>query len=351
MKVWQIATGEPRRDYRQVFIEYDLMILGPGNPGCAFNFDYAMGAPNSIYRQIHSFAHSPQPGDRVLMRLAHDVIAVGQIPQGDDHQYSHNAMFRCIYGWDLQHCRRVVWAEGIELGSLANVFKDAKQKPSFTQVHEHHIVELVRKIAESAFDRSLKPLPTVDTDIYKAEELGVALFAAGISNRNIDEILKALQQAARLCAWYNLDEQKPRPSEHEIISHIILPVFLGLGWSHQQIAIEWNRVDMAFFKATPTNSENCVLILEAKGLGQALSNVLQQPLEYVRYLGLADTRYILTTDGVNLFVYERHGQDWNPDPVGYINFLSLQKQYLLPENTDLVKTLVNLQPGLVYLVS
>jgi hypothetical protein len=241
----------------------------------------------------------------------------------------------------------VVWAEGIKLGVLAEVFQSDKQKPSFTQVHEPHIVKLVRDIEKSTFDRPLKPLPMVDTAIYREEELGVALFSAGISNRNIDEILKALQQAARLCAWYKSGEQKPRPTEHEIVSHITLPVFLGLGWSHQQIAVEWNRVDMAFFKTTTTTPENCVMILKAKGLGQALSEVLQQPLTYVENLGLKNTRFILTTDGANLFVYSWREQEWDLNPVGYINFLSLQKRYVLPEATDLVKTLVSLQPSVV----
>ncbi len=286
------------------------------------------------------------------MRLAHEVIDVGEIPSGND-QYSYRLEFRCIYGWDLQHCRRVVWAQGTELGELAAVFKNAKQKPSFTQVHEPHIIELVRKVHPSNFDHPLHTLPAINTtdNLYRDEELGVALFRAGISNRNIDDILKALQQAARLCAWYQSGEQKPRPSEHEVISHVTLPIFLALGWSHQQMAVEWNRVDIAFFKATPTSAENCVMVLEAKGLGQALSEVLQQPKDYVNALKLVNVHYILTTDGPNLFVYQRAGGAWKPNPVGYINFLSLQKQYLLLEDTNLVETLVSLQPGMVATVA
>lgn len=98
MKVWQIATGEPGRDYRRLFYEYDLMMLGPGNPGDARVVSYADGAPNSERRQVSQLANGPQPGDRVLMRFAHDVIAAGEIPVGDENQYSHNDTFRCVYG-------------------------------------------------------------------------------------------------------------------------------------------------------------------------------------------------------------------------------------------------------------
>jgi len=83
--------------------------------------------------------------------------------------------------------------------------------------------------------------------LYSDEELGVELFRAGISNKNINDILVALQQAERLCSWYWSDQSGRYPTEFEIISHIIVPLLLGLGWSHQQIAVEWNRIDVALF--------------------------------------------------------------------------------------------------------
>lgn len=347
MKIWQIATGEPGRDYRRLFFDHDLMILGPSHLGAANLNSYADGVASSQGSQVQSFTRGPQPGDRVIMRFAHDVIGVGQIPREDEYQYSFDETFRCVYGWDLCHCRRVIWADQYNLGNLATVFNSAKQKPSFTAVHEAHIVKMVQGIDNTYFDRPIKQMPTINSQIYEEEELGIALFRAGISNKNIDDILKALQQAERLCSWYRSKHSGRKPTENEVVSHVILPLFLGLGWSHQQVAVEWNKVDMAFFKNTPTTSEKCVMILEAKGLGRALSEVLEQPRRYVENLGLVNTRYILTTDGENLFVYEKSAESWNPNPVGYINVLSLQKEYVLPKGTNLVDTLVMLQPSLV----
>jgi hypothetical protein len=347
MKVWQIATGEPGRDYRELFFDHDMMILGPGDRGNALENNYADGIPNSAGSQVHSFAHKPKPGDRVIMRFAHDVIGIGRIPRADEPLYSFVEAFRCVYGWDLCHCRRVIWAEQYDLGDLANVFHRAKQKPSFTQVHEGHIVEMIHAVDDSHFDRPLKEIPSIDASTYTEETLGVELFRAGISNKNIDDILKALQQAGRLCSWYWSEHCGRSPSENEIVSHIVLPLFLGLGWSHQQMAVEWNRVDIAFFKNTPTTEDNCVMVLEAKGLGRALSEVLKQPQGYVNDLKLKNARYILTTDGANLFVYGKSGDRWNSNPVGYISVSSLQKEYVLPKGTNLVDTLVTLQPSLV----
>lgn len=345
MNVWQIATGDPGRDYGELFFDHDMMIMGPSDLGNAMLNNYAIGQPNSSYRQVHRFAYGPKLGDRVLMRFAHDVIGVGQIPLEDEYQYSFDENFRCVYSWDLCHCRRVIWSENYELGDLAFVYQSAKQKPTFTQVHEPHIVNIVRDIDDAYFERPLTELPDIDSSIYSDEELGVELFRAGISNKNIGDILIALQQAERLCAWYERGGRSP--SENEVVSHIILPLFLGLGWSHQQIAVEWNKVDMAFFKKTPTNSENCVMVLEAKGLGSGLSDALKQPKSYVQNLKLTNVKHILTTDGENLFMYEKSGREWIANPTGYLNVSFLQKQYVVPRNTSLVDTLVSLQPSAV----
>lgn len=126
----------------------------------------------------------------------------------------------------------------------------------------------------------------------------------------------------------------------------MLPLFLGLGWSHQQIAVEWNRVDMAIFKSTPTTDESCVVVVEAKGLGRGLGRVVEQALGYVRSLKLDAVTHVVTTDGPNVLVYEkRRSGDWSPDPVGYINVSRLQREYVIPRGANVVKTLVKLQPN------
>ncbi len=347
MNVWQIATGETGRDYRDLCFAHDVMIIGHSHKGSAMKYDYSGGKPNSPESQVFNFAHKPKPGDRILMRLAHEVIGIGQIPEGKENQYDLDKQFNCVYGWDLSHCRRVIWADGFELGSLANVFEHSKQKPTFTQVHEKEIIEMVRVIDNAHFDRPLKDKLRLDTTPYTHETLGVALFEAGISNRNIEEILQALQQAERLCNWYRSDKCGRKPTENEIISHIILPLLLGLGWSHQQIAVEWNRVDLALFKMTPTTKDNCIVILEAKGLGRPLGDVLIQPEGYIESLGLTNVVYILTTDGENLFVYGKDDEIWDPKPIGYISVSKRQKAYALPKDVSLVDTLVMLQPSLL----
>lgn len=346
MAVWQIATGEPGRDYQDIFFDYDVMILGPSDPGDARAAEYADGVPNSKGSQVHSFCSRPGPGDRVLMRSGKRIISVGQIPRDPDAQYSFLDDFACVYGWDLCHTRRVIWApRELDLGAFADVYKHAKQKPSFTAVHEPHIVAAAEAVPGKHLDRPLLPLPEIDTSMFDDDSLGVALFQSGISNRNIEEIIRVLAQAERLCSWYSSRDCGRSPTENEIVSHIVLPLLLGLGWSHQQIAVEWKRVDMALFKTTPTTEDTCVMIVEAKGLGNALTDVVHQALRYVESLGLRKVEQVVTTDGPNLFVYKKRKGNWDLDPAGYLSVSRLQRQYVLPRGTNLVGTLVMLQPS------
>jgi hypothetical protein len=345
MTVWQVATGEAGRDYRELFFEHDLMILGPSYKGDAADGRYAGGKPNSATSQVNAFARDPKPGDRVLMRFGREVIGIGRIPDGAENQYKFDEAFRSVYGWDLCHTRRVKWATGVDLGALARVYAGAKQKPSFTGVHERNIVSAVAAFDDAPFGDPLAPLPQVDARVYTEEELGVELFRAGVSNANIEAILAALRQAERLTSWYGSGGAGRHPTEHEVVSHIVLPLFLSLGWSHQQIAVEWNKVDMAFFKHTPTIAKNCVMVLEAKGLGKSLGDVLDQPRRYWESLALKNACYIVVTDGANLFTYAREGEAWGLDPVGYVSITSMQHEYVLPKGTSLIESLVRLQPN------
>jgi hypothetical protein len=138
----------------------------------------------------------------------------------------------------LCHTRRVVWAGEADLAGFEGVYDHVKQKPSFTAVHASHIVDEAFAFSSENFDRALRPMPEVDTTPYTDEELSVALFRTGIGSRNIEEIFAALRQAKRLCSWYRAADQSGRPTDNEVVSPVVLPIFLGLGWSQQQIVAE-----------------------------------------------------------------------------------------------------------------
>ena len=44
-------------------------------------------------------------------------------------------------------------------------------------------------------------------------------------------------------------------------------------------------------------------------------------------------------------MYRKDGKHWERNPSGYVNIASLHKEYILPRNTNLVDTLVSIQPS------
>jgi len=345
MRVWQIAAGRSGRDYRSLFFAHDVMVMGPSWYGSAMETDYSEGTGATLGNQIESFATGPAPGDRVIMRLGQSITGVGEIPRGESNQYSFDDSFRTVYGWDLRHTRRVKWAPPNRLGPLKHMSFKAIQQPTFTKVRNSRIVAAASSMPARVFDRPLKKKPATNSSTYTEEELGEELFRAGIGSRNTTDIYAALRQADNLCSWYQEDGSGQRPTEHEVVSHIVLPLFLGLGWSHQQMAVEWNNIDVAFFARTPTREENCVMVLEAKGMGQGLDDVLNQPTRYVERHGLRRVRYIVVTNGQVFMVHARSHGSWASSPIAFLDVSCLQKQYVLPKGTTPVKTLVMLQPS------
>jgi hypothetical protein len=340
-QLWQIAAGEPARDYSELFLEHDLMLIGPGTPGPAPGPAY-IGA--GMMNAIHSFATGPSPGDPVLMRLGHDVVAVGIIPaQGG---YSWEGHYDDVLGWDLQHTRRVQWEPDLlaHFPDLKKVFETRKQQPTFTRVHVVDSTR-VRQLASRFVARALKPLPTVGP-ILKREELGIALFASGVANDVVDRLINVLEQVKRLSAWYKGKHAGQRPTEHEVVAHILVPLLRSLGWSEQLLGVEWNRVDVAVFDRTPTTKENCVAVFEAKGLGEPLTSAFEQARTYVERLELERCRLIVTADGGRLMVYRRNDDgSWPEQPFGYLNCSAPREAHLLPKQASSIQTLVGLLPG------
>jgi hypothetical protein len=95
----------------------------------------------------------------------------------------------------------------------------------------------------------------------------------------------SISRIRRLSRWYESQKEVGRPSEHEIVAYMITPLLLGMGCSEQLVAVEWNKIDMAFFNRTPLTKkegfDNCIMILEAKKPNQSLTDAYTQANNYV----------------------------------------------------------------------
>jgi hypothetical protein len=349
--VWQIAAGDPGRDYSDLFIKHDLMLIGPGQWPLGGDFERdarAAGYSGSKIGMVRSFGEAVSPNDIILLRVGYRVRAIGL---ADDSGYSHNDTFDDVFGWHLGHCRRVVWQDHLE-GELSAIqrqtglFHGRKQIPTFTRVGDQKILDPIAGLLSRCVWRALREMPPCPPAALEPDEVGTRLFSKGLPNEWVDKTLVAIQRQRRLSTWYAESETGgARPTEHEVVAHMILPLLLALGWSEQLLAVEWHRIDLAGFARTPTTGENCLLVCEAKGLGHGLQDSFSQAERYVERLKLGRCQKILLTDGQRLYLYHRSAQGWNPKPAGYINIHAIRTDHVAPAGTNAIDTIVALTPG------
>lgn len=348
MTIWQIASGDRGRNYSRVFLDYDVMLIGPGKHG---EYDKETYKNERMRNQIRAFRFGPKPGDLILLQHRRQVFAVGRIPNAASDQYQWNSAFSDVLGWDLQHCRRVIWStEALKiLDPIQPVFENFKQQPTFTRVKENRITKLSDQLDRLISKRLLKSLPVVPEPLSD-KDLGIELFKAGVSNDSVEALLRVIQKMRRLCQWYRSDHLGKRPSESELVGHILSPLMASLGWSEQLLAVEWHNIDLAVFDQTPTNEKSCVIVCEAKRFGMPITEAFEQAQRYVKKLKLDRCKYIMTTDGLHLYLYRRElGKPWNDAPSGYVNFEAVRTDHLIPKNVSGVDTIVRLLPSRLHI--
>lgn len=355
--VWQIAAGDSARDYSQMLIEHDVMIMGPGEYGSAKDgmeqYEDAINAgwcSSTKARAIERFYTDVKPGHFVLLRRGHRVVAFGLVEQDT---YEWDERFDDVYGWDLQHSRRILWQDHLmnrleDIQRETDLFSQRRQIPTFTRVRDESVLSSIRSLFPECRTRPHRPLPDPPSNLLHDEQLGEGLFSRGLSLQAVDSLLTAIGRQRRLLKWYyEHGVASGRPTEHEVVAYMVLPMLLSLGWSEQLLAIEWHKVDLAAFRRIPTVAEVCALVCEAKGMWHGLQGSLAQAARYVADLGLTNCRKVMLTQGGRFYLFDRlqHGATWNPRPSGYFNVEKIRRSYVVPLGTDALESMVSLMPA------
>lgn len=349
-QVWQIAAGIRSRDYTDLFLKHDVMFMGPGARG-DYNTkrDAYITESRANNSQIKSFTTDVKTGDIVLLRFCHRVVAIGKI---SEEGYKWNDVFDDVFGWDLQHTHRVIWQEHLteklrEIQKDQELFGERKQQPTFTAVRDRRVLDRIEHLFTDCETRPLRTMPEKLPDPLTLDELGAELFSKGLPNEAVDKLIVAIQRQRRLVKWYEkYGKSSMRPTEHEVVAHMILPFLLALGWSEQLLAVEWYRIDLAAFSRIPTTKESLCLLCEAKGLGHGLQNTFEQATEYVDKHKLDNCKRILLTDGARLYLYQRkRDNSWNENPAGYFNVNLIRTSHLIPYGTNGIDTIMALTPA------
>jgi hypothetical protein len=320
--LWQVGAGDTERSYGHICTEFDVMIAGPGDRGPYEDALYAdLG---DIRNSLRRFCREARRGDVVLLRLGTgDVIAVGEI--ADDAGACSEA-FADVDGWELQHVRRVLWFPNSKhsfpprtLGGQVRTFASVNVEPVKTWVKS-------LEIPEAARTRELSPLPIAGTAL-DAAELGKRLFIEGLPGEYVDKLMATFSSLHRVASWYSNEKKRPegRPSEHETVCYLVIPLLLSLGWSQQTAAVEWNRVDVALFQGMPPTDSTLSCVVEAKLLGRSVFSPLGQAREYALKAGREVCNRLIVTDGIRYALHRRNGSGF--DIEAYLNILDMRSSY------------------------
>ena len=142
MNVWQIAGGPSDRPYADVFLKYDVGLIGPGDQG---EWKPEMDEHPEFDSGVKAFATQPAVGDVVLLRLGRNrVIAIGLFAS----DYCYLDQFDDINGWDLQHARRVRWFEFPQVQELGPTVFGANPT-KFSRSHKGEVLEFCQKVRAS----------------------------------------------------------------------------------------------------------------------------------------------------------------------------------------------------------
>ena len=322
--IWQQAAGDTNRDYSALCLTWGVILNGPGYvgrwPDCE-DLLYDEVSPKKV-TDIRRFAEM-KDGDLVVLRIGTaSVLGVGQIVG----PYQWLEEFGDIDGWDLQHVRRVRWlwdGRGTPKGfdSYALKWGDTTQK-----LNDGPVTEWLSQLAipETAFSAPLIELPSpAGKNDISVEEISEFLFDHGVASSSITHLLQEIGELTRIAKWYQRSGSG-KPSEHETVAYLVVPLLRALGWTPQKMAVEWNHVDVALFEQLPRSDQSLQVVVEAKKMDNSCLSAAPQGISYTE--GRASCHRMIVTDGIRYGIFIRKGVE--PFKLyAYMNLARLRQDY------------------------
>ncbi len=300
--VWQQAAGDKDRDYAELCLEWDVILIGPGDfgswPACESAIREEV-SPRKV-ADVRCFAEEMEDGHFVVLRRGtSEVLGVGRVVG----EYEWRDEFGDSDGWNIQHVRRVrwVWKSGDapkRFDNYALKWGDTTQK-----LEPGSVTDWVSslEVPAVAFDRPLAALPPPKQDNEASlDAISEHLFDHGVASSSISTLLDEIGELERLAKWY---QRSSMPSECETVAYLVVPLLRSLGWTPQRMALEWNNVDLALFDQLPRSDNTLTVVVEAKKMDKSCLTAMSQAMSYAR--GKSACQRLIVTDGLRYGVYVR----------------------------------------------
>lgn len=330
--IWQVAAGDTDRDYAEICLRWDAIMVGPGDEGPWPDCRAALKSWPVTSRKLTDiglFCTEVADGDLVILRIGTCLVYGIGIVVG---RYEWNPHFGDIDGWNLQHVRRVKW--------IWKASGKPREFPTYTmklgnttqRLDSPAINEWIKSlnIPQSTLDRKLVSLPPRMPEKEINSEVGVEdiaeyLFDAGVANSSVEHLTDQIGELRRIARWYGKGNQ---PSEAETKAYLVIPLLRALGWTPQRMALEWNSLDIALFNNLPRKDANLAALVEAKTIEKSCLTARSQAENYAVQKGRKGCKRLIVTNGIRYGVFLKDKSNaFAAHPAAYLNLAWMKGAY------------------------
>lgn len=315
MNYWQVAAGAEGRDYHQEFLKYGIAFVGGDQQ-------------TKLISQV-------QLGDRVVLKVGKSKIRAAGIVVERKGCYKGNATIEGkdwlldFDGWDLPGYCYVDWhvpPNPVVVSGLTRY--------TIASINKRSIRQKADKIISSYPSCHVYAEPSNVEELDDDEMLG-HLINRGLRTSTADELINTIKRIRLLANYYYHQCDWKEIREHETRTFLIIPFLLSLGWSEQQLKIEYpiegrKKIDVACFKSPlvrGADNANCTMILESKGFVEGLDYVYRQGQLYAK--SFPRCKVVVTSNGYCYRAYKRNEKKntFDERPSAHLNLLRPTKKY------------------------
>lgn len=320
---WQVGTGNDTRSYLDIFLKYGVALVGPGNPG-------REGEPaTEIYYKTHpgvtnwgAVLNKAKIGEYIIAKKGTSLIlAIGKVIATIDH----SELFSDVEGWDLQHFIKVKWYIPKNSDKRIQFDNYVLGQSTMSGCNKKIVYE---EIYKQEFEEYKSLSKIEDKEIPKKidfPDIMNMLIDRGLRVQDSENISNTIKRIIQLTRWYRQNDKDVL--ESEIISFLVLPLLIALGWSEQKIKLEYQNIDVALFEESFKGdyASTPYFIIEAKSFSNGLAFTEKQIISYAnkypdckRFIATNGFRYKIFFKEKNILVQK-----------GYFNLLKLYERNVL----------------------
>ena len=331
-KIWQMAAGDTDRNFADLCLKWGVIVLGPGTQGPMADPEASGryrhdGISARMVGMLRKFYDDIKAGDVVVLRIGlSEVHGVGVIIG----EYGWHDAFLDVDGWDVCHFYHVhwIWKKSDESPAIfkgALKFGDSLQSISQNEKTKA-LLDWMAGLVETDPPAVMPPLPVSGRNLT-IEELCQPLYDYGIGLSNLAELKDCILELQALARWYK--KYSSNPSEHETVTHLIVPLLRALGWTPQRIALEYHqsgkgRADIALYSYGNRQNQYLTAIVEAKKFEKSCLRAEAQ----VRSYAAKHTDRLIVTDGIRYGVFVQGSEGLFPEtPSAYLNLTKFLDGY------------------------